>query len=414
MIDEHDVQEMLHRRADTVPAMSVDAPTAVRRARRRLVVNGAVATVAAAALVMTTFAGLDALRGAPGPADHPTPNPAILRSNGEVLSYTGGRSYPSEGDLVAVNPETGEERALVENLSNVTSAEWSADGRWVAYLGHSPDSVATSEMELWVVGASREPRRIATGGNPGLFAKFGLFWMWSPTGAELATIDSSRLMTIDPVTGETTDLGTIVGDSEMNVVMSAWSWSPDGARIAYVEGDGGEITSVDVGSGERSIIARLPGENSDSISEIDWSPNGARLAVLSSSMSNSTGRLYVMDADGSNVRVLAEHLDARGVAWSPDGTRLAFGEAAPGSGEVRIWVASMDGAEQTKIGSVSFGGCTYPYECGLTWSPDGTRIGFGKADGEDSAFAADAPGPAERIDDLTYRSWAGGSFPGYG
>ena len=121
-------------------------------------------------------------------------------------------------------------------------------------------------------------------------------------------------------------------------------------------------------------------------------------------MSNSTGRLYVMDADGSNVRVLAENLDARGVAWSPDGARLAYGEAAPGSGEVRIWVAPMDGTDPVEIGSVSFGGCTYAYKCGLAWSPDGIRIGFGKAQGEDAAFAADAPGPAEPLDDLTYRT----------
>src|SRR5215204_4184960 len=50
MIDDHDVREMLQRRADTVPATPVDTPTAVRRARRRLVLNGAVATVAAAAI----------------------------------------------------------------------------------------------------------------------------------------------------------------------------------------------------------------------------------------------------------------------------------------------------------------------------------------------------------------------------
>ena len=237
--------------------------------------------------------------------------------------------------------------------------------------------------------------------------------MWSPKGAELATIDSSRLHTIDPVTGETTDLGRIAGDPGMNVVTSAWSWSPDGTRIAFVARGGGEIASVDVRSGERSLLARLPGENLDSINEIDWSPDGAHLAVVSSSMSNSTGRLYVMDADGSNVRVLAEYLDARGVAWSPDGTRLAYGEAAPGSGEVRIWVAPMDGADPVQIGSVSFGGCTYAYKCGLTWSPDGTRIGFGKAQGEDSAFAADAPGSAEPLDDLTYESWAGGSWPAW-
>jgi Tol biopolymer transport system component len=36
-------------------------------------------------------------------------------------------------DLVAVNPESGEARVLVDDLDNVLSATWSADGRWVAY-----------------------------------------------------------------------------------------------------------------------------------------------------------------------------------------------------------------------------------------------------------------------------------------
>jgi Tol biopolymer transport system component len=412
MIDDHDVREMLHRRADTVPTMAVDTPKAVRRACRRLLVNGAMATVAAVAIVLTTFAGVDAIRSAPGPADRPTPDTAVLRPNGEVLRYTGGRSYPSSGDLVAVNPETGEERVLVENLSNVTSAEWSADGRWVAYERRATDSEATRSTELWVVSATHEPRRLATGGDPGIFSSIGLYWIWSPSGAELATVDRSTLYTIDPVTGETIDLGSFAAVRRANA-SPMWTWSPNGTQIAFVA-PGGAVASVDIRSGERSILARLSGESLDSISQIDWSPEGSRLAVVSTAKSNSTGRLYVMDADGSNVRVLAEDLDARGVAWSPDGTRLAYGEAAPGSGEVRIWVASLDDADPVQIGSVSFGGCTYPYMCGLAWSPDGTRIGFGKADGEDSAFAADAPGPAEPLDDLTYQSWTGGSFPAWG
>ncbi len=81
MIDEREVQEMLHRRAATVPTMAVDMTAAVRRARRRLLVNGVVTTVAAVAIAVMTFAGVDALRSAPIPADKPfeeieTPTPA--------------------------------------------------------------------------------------------------------------------------------------------------------------------------------------------------------------------------------------------------------------------------------------------------------------------------------------------------
>ena len=46
----------------------------------------------------------------------------------------------------------------------------------------------------------------------------------------------------------------------------------------------------------------------------------------------------------------------------------------------------------------------------MTWSPDGSAVGFHKDEAEDSVFAADGSGKVELINDLTYRSWAGGSY----
>jgi hypothetical protein len=74
MIDEHDVREMLHRRANAVPTPVVDAPKAARRARRRLFANGAVAMLAAAVIALAGLAGVDEIRGASVPADQPTPS----------------------------------------------------------------------------------------------------------------------------------------------------------------------------------------------------------------------------------------------------------------------------------------------------------------------------------------------------
>jgi hypothetical protein len=153
MIDDQELREMLRRRANTVPATSVDTPKVVRRARRRLFLNGAVAAVAAAVIAVTTFARIDAIRNVPIPADRPAPTPApgVLRANGEVLSFTGDFSVPGEaiGDLVAVTPGTGEERVLAEDLADARNARWSADGRWVAF---------ETPSDLWVVDRTGEPR----------------------------------------------------------------------------------------------------------------------------------------------------------------------------------------------------------------------------------------------------------------
>ena len=141
MIDEQDVREMLQRRADTVPATPVDTPKVVRRGRRRLVLNGAVATVAATAIAVATFAGVDAIRTARVPADDPRPTLSELRENLVFEPMGTGSGW----DLAAQNPETGEVRKIVETQgiidcpdrercqNFVRVAEWSSDGRWVAF-----------------------------------------------------------------------------------------------------------------------------------------------------------------------------------------------------------------------------------------------------------------------------------------
>ena len=77
--------------------------------------------------------------GGPVEANEPTPTTveSFARANGEVLNFT-GVPFEARGDLVAVNPETGEARVLVEDLDDVLSAAWSADGRWVAYEASGP------------------------------------------------------------------------------------------------------------------------------------------------------------------------------------------------------------------------------------------------------------------------------------
>ena len=412
MIDDHDVREMLQRRADTVSAPPAATPTVVRRARRRLALNGAAATVAAAAIAVATFAGIDAIRSAPIPADDPTPSPAVRRVDGEVLSFTGAPGdLGVPGDLVAVDPETGAERLLVADIDSIYSASWSADGRWVAYETEGADG----DRELWVTGETQEPLRVATGGPPDIFASLGLYWMWSPTGAELATIGRSRLRTDDFATGETTDHGKVVADLLETNSSPTWAWSPDGPRLVFAVPEGtpeGSLDTVDVRSGERSVLVLLPDEDWDLTEGVQWSPDGAHIAVLIRKASNEAGRLYVMDADGSNIRVVADDYDALGVAWSPDGTQLAFGEGSEVDGEVRIRVAAMDGAAPAEIGSVPFLACTYNYECTLTWSPDGSQIAFRKArSGAVTAFDAAGAGETGPIDELTYLSWEGGTYP---
>jgi Tol biopolymer transport system component len=398
MIDEHQVREMLHRRANVVPAIVVDAPKAARRARRRLLANGAIAMLAAAAIAVATFAGIDATRSAPIPADRQTtsPAPGVLRMNAEVLSFTDDPETP--GDLVAVNPETGEERVLVGNLDDVVSATWSADGQWVAYGGNAG---------LWVVGPELEPRPVTSGSLP-LWSRS---WSWSPEGARLAILEGSSLSILDVASESTTELGTVTGD-----VTFAPVWSPDGTELVY-GARGGAVSSVDVGSGEQSVLVEIPGDDLDSMDEMAWSPDGKWLAI-NYDVEPGVARLYLVDADGSDVRVLCDdngdNDECGAIAWSPDGAQLAYLEYLGGPGP-RIMTQSPYGDSPVLVGKADFGSCAFG-GCGFpVWSPDGSRIAVhgGFENGDAAIFLAvdaDGTGNVEPIDGMTYQSWYDGSY----
>jgi Tol biopolymer transport system component len=408
-------RSVLERAGESAPSPDLPLERVLQRRDRRhrdQRIRAAVLGIAIA--IAVGWVGVNAIRSTPQPADDRSEELGILRANGEVLDFT-GHSFDVPGDLVTLNPETGEERVLVEDLEHVYSANWSADGRWVAYASMQPGS-ANGVVELWVVGSSLAPHRIATYGNGDLFAAGSMGWVWSRTGAKLLTadlsstddngqsIERSALAVTDFTTGETTDLGSIEGYAGYSP-----AWSPDGTRIALKTGNG-SLYSVDLGSGERSLLAHFTENDHDqgsSIESIQWSPDGTHLSVVTS-LGDGGQRLYVMDADGSNVRVLSEGHELLLEAWSPDGTRLAFAEGSQAEGDVRVLVAPTDGSDPAEIGIIPFVGCTYHYKCGITWSPDGSTIGIAKDKGVDYALAADGSVEAEPLDDLTYRSWASG------
>ncbi len=98
-----------------------------------------------------------------------------------------------------------------------------------------------------------------------------------------------------------------------------------------------------------------------------WAPDGTKVAFAS----NRDGKLgiYVMDADGGNVRRLTYNsADNFAPSWSPDGSKLAFQTNRDGNDE--IYVMNADGSNQIRL---TWDGA---FDGGPAWSPDGKKIAF--------------------------------------
>jgi TolB protein len=174
--------------------------------------------------------------------------------------------------------------------------------------------------------------------------------------------------------------------------------SPDGRRITFqresvlddvpcaddiyvVNTDGSHLTRL---TGADTPDAECPPDVGWGDAAPAWSPDGREIAFYRGSgpiVDDLVQRqaIYVMNADGSHIRLVTQKFLATGEdsdpQWSPDGSTLVFQRrnvrsAQPADG-VAIWTIRLDTGRERRV-------TPYDLNAGDTpdWSPDGRRILF--------------------------------------
>ena len=158
------------------------------------------------------------------------------------------------------------------------------------------------------------------------------------------------------------------------------AWSPDARALAYTTYS--PIPDIFVSYLYRGVRENpTSGRGSNFLPA--WSPDGTRIAFASNRDGNM--ELYVMNADGSNVRRITHHPAADVVpTWSPTGTQIAF--TSDRAGTPQIYIVGADGLNLRRLTT------SESYADRPTWSP---------APFNEIAFAArTGPGFDIRIYDL--------------
>ena len=167
------------------------------------------------------------------------------------------------------------------------------------------------------------------------------------------------------------------------------AYSPDGRRLAYwskaVAGATWDLIVVDADGGNPVTVASGISVAYDP-SQPAWSPNGATIAysaatpqfdgsVCQTAQNGSfcTNRIFLAAVDGSGVQQIGDPaLDVRAPAWSPDGSTIAFGggNASPAIG-VHLYLMDADGSNVRQLSDVV--GSDWAF-VRVDWSHDGTKI----------------------------------------
>jgi dipeptidyl aminopeptidase/acylaminoacyl peptidase len=319
----------------------------------------------------------------------------------------------TEGRLWQVNTNGSDLRPLTQGEGSESSPVWSPDNeqlafvsnatgsaqihiRWsdsghsapVSDLPHSPSNLSWSPDGDWLAftmftpGDSTPP--VTLPGKPA-----GAEWAEAPRYIDDMNYradgrgflpDGYRHIYLMPADGGTPKQLT-QGDHDFG---GDFSWAPDGSAVYFsanlsedpeAEPLRSEIYRMDIDTQELTQLTDRDGPNSSPA----VSPSGRQIAFVGfddRKLAYQANRLYVMDADGSNIRVLTENLDrnVQSFEWAADGRGIYFLYDDEGKGHLAL--QPIRGVAETLTDEV--GGLSYsrPYAGGQFSVADNGNVVF--------------------------------------
>jgi TolB protein len=230
--------------------------------------------------------------------------------------------WSPDGSLIAFDSDQGIESPVTYVMN--------ADGTGVRQL--------TAEAFSADPGWSPDGTRIAVEADWGDYPALEGIWTFPYRASGLVGQgDAVRLTVIPP---------GVFADSEPQ-------YSPDGRWIAFTRYRDIRHTAIFRVRTDGSVLERLT-EWKDNASAPDWSPDGSTIAYDTNDARRapSQGHVMVMDADGSNQRILIQGTDVdylQNPVFSPSGKKIAYARFPVPHGPPELWTARSDGTHRRMV-----------------------------------------------------------------
>ena len=295
-----------------------------------------------------------------------------------------------ETDLWIADVATGERHPLTTTGHSCNPAEWSPDGKWIAFVSDRPGSLPKSPAEkrqLWIMPADGGEAQQLTKMEKGVGG-----FEWSPDSTRIAIsaeapepkpskdrkesfgdyhvihsdYEMAHLWLLDIPKTDSAGRVTPTGEPKLltkedTFSVEEFSFSPDGQCIAFSAAKDPDLISsfskdiyvVTVTSGTVKKIVDTPGPDSDP----HWSPDGKQIAYVTSNGEKyffyANQKIAVVDAHGGTPRVVSDAFDEDPdlLKWAPEGIYFSGLEKMSSSlyvldpGNGKIEKLAMQGSE---------------------------------------------------------------------
>jgi Tol biopolymer transport system component len=241
----------------------------------------------------------------------------------------------------------------------------------IAFTVDSPDG---SDFDIWVMNADgTNAHGLAIGPERDSEPA------WSPDGTQIALVRSPPIPPSHVISGGGEAIFVVNANGTglrrltqppHDAVDDEPAWSPDGSAIVFRSNRGGNF-NIWLMDADGMDLRRITDGSYDA--EPTWSPDGSQIAFVRYSGDVVTGSLdvWVVNSDGTGQprRLTSSDVDGVGLKWSPDGSRLLFTNCEYGHG-CDVWVMNSDGSDQHAVTHFEVIGAE------AVWSPDGEWIAF--------------------------------------